>query len=307
MIINVSFEQNMFILEDENMSKDRRMDHATAKKMRESLQADCMNCFGLCCTALNIVASSDFAINKAAGTPCPNLKPDFRCQIHSNLREKGFKGCTVFDCLGAGQMVSQVTFNGQDWRENPEIAEKMFRVFPIMEQLYEMIAYIAEALSYNVSHSLYDKLNAQLEQLNRLTRREADELVSLDITIHRFHVNELLLETSKYIRNNLRVKIFGEKNTREHNYRGVDWIGKNLKGKDLRASDFRGAYLIAANLQNTDLRGVDFIGADLRDANLSGANLSTSMFLTQMQVNSVKGDNKTILPSYLQRPSHWVD
>ncbi|WP_141539363.1 pentapeptide repeat-containing protein, partial [Bacillus sp. AFS075034] len=59
--------------------------------------------------------------------------------------------------------------------------------------------------------------------------------------------------------------------------------------------------------QNADLRGVDFIGADLRDADLRGANLSTSMFLTQMQINSAKGDVKTILPSHIQRPSHWIN
>ncbi len=92
--------------------------------MRESLQADCQNCFGLCCTALNIVASSDFAMNKAAGTPCQNLQADYSCHIHSSLREKGFKGCTVFDCLGAGQMVSQTTFGGQDWRKKPASCRK---------------------------------------------------------------------------------------------------------------------------------------------------------------------------------------
>ncbi len=286
------------------MAEDRSL--ATAKKIRESLQADCMNCFGLCCTALNIVASSDFAINKASGTPCPNLKSDFRCQIHSSLREKGFKGCTVFDCLGAGQMVSQVTFNGQDWRENPQIAEKMFRVFPVMEQLYEMIAYIAEALSYKVTPSLYGKLNAQLDQLESLTQLDADALLSLDINIYRLPVNELLLETSEHIRHFLISNLSVAKNTRKHSFRGINWIGKKLKGKDLRATDLRGAYLIAANMQLTDLRGVDFIGADLRDADLSGANLSTSMFLTQMQVNSAKGDKETILPSYLKRPSHWT-
>ena len=50
----------------------------------------------------------------------------------------------------------------------------------------------------------------------------------------------------------------------------------------------------------------DFIGADLRDADLRGANLSTSMFLTQMQINSAKGDEKTLLPFYIRRPSHWT-
>lgn len=98
------------------------MDNKTARNIRESLKADCSNCFGLCCVALNIIASSDFAINKPDGTPCPNLQKDFRCQIHKNLNEKGFKGCTVFDCLGAGQKVSQGTFSGQSWQENSEIA-----------------------------------------------------------------------------------------------------------------------------------------------------------------------------------------
>jgi hypothetical protein len=92
------------------------MYNETAKNIRVSLKADCSKCFGLCCTALNVVASSDFAINKPAGTPCLNLQKDFGCKIHRNLRDKGFKGCTVFDCLGAGQKVSQDTFCGQSCR-----------------------------------------------------------------------------------------------------------------------------------------------------------------------------------------------
>lgn len=281
------------------------MDHITAKSIRKSLTADCTKCFGLCCTALNIAASSDFAIDKKAGTPCPHLHRDFQCEIHKSLREKGFKGCTVFDCLGAGQKVSQGTFNGQSWREHPEIAQKMFRVFPIMEQLYEMIAFIAEALTYDVSESLQGKLNKQLEKLQSLTDMGPDRLLSLDITSCRLPVYELLLETSEYIRTELSSKVFAIK--KGENYRGVDWIGKKLAGKDLRTTDFRGAYLIAADLRNTDLRGVDFIGADLRDANLSGVNLSSSMFLTQMQINSAKGNVKTLLPAHIQTPSHWIN
>ena len=281
------------------------MNNETAKNIRESLSADCMKCFGLCCTALNVAASSDFAINKPSGTPCPHLQGDYRCEIHKNLREKGFKGCTVFDCLGAGQKVSQVTFNGRSWREYPEIADKMFRVFPVMEQLYEMIAFISEALTYDISQSLQKKLIKQLEKLQSLTDMDADSLLSLDMTGARLPVNELLLEASDYIRSELSSKVFAIKKGK--NYRGVDWIGKNLAGKDLRTTDLRGAYLIAADLRNADLRGADLIGADLRDANLSGANLSTSMFLTQMQMNSAKGNDKTKLPSYIQRPSHWMN
>ncbi len=286
------------------MSEVKKIDYTMGKKIRESLQADCQSCFGLCCTALNIAASSDFAINKAAGTPCPNLQSDFSCQIHSKLRDQGFKGCTVFDCLGAGQKVSQTTFHRQDWRQSPEISEKMFHVFPIMEQLYEMIAYVAEALSHKVDSSLFNKLRLQLEQLQRATELEADALLAIDIPNYRLPVNILLLETSEQIRQSLIVKM-KEKNARKYDNRGVDWMGKNLKRKDLRATNLRGAYLIAANFENADLRGVDFIGADLRDANLCGADLSTSMFLTQMQLNSAQGNHQTKLPSHLKRPSHW--
>ena len=273
----------------------------TAKKFRENLQSDCSKCFGLCCVALNTIASSDFAITKVAGKPCPNLQSCFRCGIHEQLREKGFRGCTVFDCLGAGQMVSQHTFKGQSWRENPKMAESMFHVFPIMEQLYEMMAYVSEALSYPLTSSLQQDLSVQLEALEALTKLDSDALMALDIMNYRMPINERLLSASLSIRH----ASISSKNKRQLNYRGVNWMGKKLRGKDLRATDLRGAYLIAADLQDTDLRGVDFIGADLRDANVSGANLSTSLFLTQMQINSAKGSLQTTLPSHIQRPFHW--
>ena len=283
------------------------MYNETAKNIRESLTADCTKCFGLCCTALNIVASSDFPINKPAGIPCVNLQSNYGCQIHSNLRERGSKGCTVFDCLGAGQVVSQVTFKGQSWRDNPEIGDKMFQVFPIMEQIHEMIAYTAEALSYDIPHALSDNLSVQLKELQNLTKLDAEQLLSLDLVMYRFPINKLLSETSKYIRESLIAKLPSTRNAKNYIYERADWIGKKFRGKDLRAIDLRGAYLIAADMRNADLRCVDFIGADLRDADLRGANLSTSMFLTQMQINSAKGDLKTTLPSHIQRPSHWIN
>lgn len=78
-----------------------------------ALRADCGSCFGLCCVALPFSASADFAVDKAAGTACGNLGDDFRCGIHTRLRTEGFNGCTVYDCFGAGQRVSQVTFGAR--------------------------------------------------------------------------------------------------------------------------------------------------------------------------------------------------
>ena len=85
---------------------------ATSVDDRSGLRADCERCFGLCCVALPFAVSADFALDKPAGTPCPNLRGDHRCGIHAKLRPSGFTGCTVYDCFGAGQRVSQVTFGG---------------------------------------------------------------------------------------------------------------------------------------------------------------------------------------------------
>ncbi|WP_010096312.1 pentapeptide repeat-containing protein [Ornithinibacillus scapharcae] len=283
--------------------RGREMEATVANRVRKSLTADCSACFGLCCTALNIIASSDFAMDKPAGTPCTYLQEDFKCHIHKDLRKSGFKGCTVYDCLGAGQKVSQDTFKGYSWRENPTDAKQMFEVFPVMEQLYEMIAFISEALTYEISKDLRMELTGQLEHLQSLIELDARNLVSLNMAACRLPVNEVLLKTSEVVRSNLSRNVFSIRMGRQ--YRGMDLIGRSLKGKDLRTADFRGALLIKADLRGTDLRGADFIGADLRDANLCGANLTTSMFLTQMQINSASGNNKTLLPSYIQRPSHW--
>ena len=97
----------------------------------EYLKANCEKCFGLCCVALPFAASVDFAVNKDGGKPCSNLQSDFKCSIHKNLRGKGYKGCTVFECFGAGQKISQVTFNGIDWRKEAKHARKCMMLFQL--------------------------------------------------------------------------------------------------------------------------------------------------------------------------------
>ena len=81
------------------------------------LRADCASCFGLCCVLTPFSRESGFGITKSSGTPCHHLRRDDRCGIHATLREDGWPGCTVFDCFGAGQQVSQVTYAGVSWRD----------------------------------------------------------------------------------------------------------------------------------------------------------------------------------------------
>ena len=266
---------------------------------RTDLRADCARCFGLCCVALPFSASADFAIDKRAGTPCPNLREDHRCGIHARLRQEGFSGCTVYDCFGAGQKVSQVTFGGQDWRAgSPERARRMFDVFPVVRQLHELLWYLSEALTLPPARSLRDDLRRVLGATEELTRQTPEQLAELDVAAHRQEVNELLLRTSELVRAGTR----GPKKNR----RGADLVGARLKGADLRGANLRGACLIAADLTRADLRGADMIGADLRDADLGDADLTGAFFLTQPQVNAARGTAATRLPDSVSRPVHWT-
>ncbi|WP_433612479.1 pentapeptide repeat-containing protein [Prescottella agglutinans] len=262
------------------------------------LVSDCTSCFGLCCVALPFAASSDFAVDKAGGTPCRNLLADFRCGIHTRLRERGFPGCTVYDCFGAGQKVSQVTFAGRDWRAAPDIARPMFDVFPVMRQLHELLWYIDESLRIGAASRLHDDLARLRAETVVLTESDASVLTGLDVAGHRERVNVLLLEVSELTRAALP--------GRRRNHRGADLMGAKLSGKDLRGANLRGAWLIGADLRGADLRVADLIGADLRGADVRGTDLSEVLFLTQFQVNAARGDGRTRLPAALSRPAHWV-
>jgi hypothetical protein len=228
------------------------------------------------------VASADFAIDKPAGQPCPNLRADLRCGIHERLRDKGFAGCVAYDCFGAGQQVSQVTFGG---RRTPQ----MYAVFPVMRTLHELLWYLTEALALAPTEALAQALT----ETERLTRLKPDELRRLDVDAHRDRVNPLLRKASEAVREP------------GPDRRGADLVGADLRGADLRDADLRGAYLIGADLRRADLRRADLTGADVRGADLRGADLRTAIFVTQAQLDYAVGDPTTRLPAARERPAHW--
>ncbi|QGQ99579.1 pentapeptide repeat-containing protein [Paenibacillus psychroresistens] len=288
------------------MSENHEYSEAVfAESSRRSLQSNCDSCFGLCCVALPFAASADFAFTKDGGQPCHNLQADYHCSIHKNLRQQGLKGCTVYDCFGAGQKVSQVTFGGKDWRQVPASATQMFTVLPIMKQLHELLWYLTEALTLQSAYSLHDAIRSALEETEQLTLLSPEALIELDMPVHRANVNELLLRTSELVRAEAHHHNKKPSAYRKAYNRGADLIGAKLKGADLSGANLRGAYLIAADLRGADLRAADLIGADFRDADLSGADLTESIFLTQAQLNAAIGDTQTKLPPSLTSPSHW--
>ena len=279
------------------MSKEPDPIATDATPIRSSLRADCERCAGLCCAALAFAASSEFAFDKPAGDPCPNLRPDFRCGIHSRLREEGFPGCTVYDCFGAGPKVTQVTFGGRDWMASPELAEPMFDAFAVMRHLHELLWYLNEAVTLVGSGPLHAELTRSLEETERLTLGSPRELAALDVAACRQRVNVLLQQASEVVRSG--AWPMGA------DRRGADLVGADLRGIDLGRANLRGALLIGADLRGADLGTADLTGADLRGADIRGADLTTSLFLTQGQLDAANGDAATRLGPTHRRPGHW--
>jgi hypothetical protein len=259
---------------------------------RAALRADCASCAALCCVAPAFAASADFAIDKPAGRPCLHLRADFRCGIHGRLSERGFPGCVAFDCLGAGQRVTQVTFGGRSWRESPDRAAEMFGAFAVMRQLHELLWYLSEALTLGPARALHDDLHALVEATEAVAAADATTVLRFDSRGHSERSNAVLLAVSALVR----ATVGG----RPPSHRGADLIGKRLRGADLRGADLRGAYLIRADLRGARLDRADLIGADLRGADLRGALLSDALFLTPTQVAAARTDASTALPSALR-------
>lgn len=114
---------------------------------RPALTADCGSCAALCCLALALDRGESFAIDKPAGTPCPNLA-GHACAIHADLAQKGFPGCTSYSCHGAGQRVVQEVFAGRSWQDDPGLTGAMIAAFGDMRAVQARLELLvaAEAL-----------------------------------------------------------------------------------------------------------------------------------------------------------------
>ena len=182
------------------MSDRHTGDSSSVDGHRSVLRPDCEKCVGLCCVAPAFSAAADFAIDKPAGRPCPNLRADFRCGIHANLRDLGFPGCAAYDCFGAGQRVTQETFGGADWRADPDIAPRMFAAFSIVRQLHELLWYLTEALALPATRPLHPELQASRDETEGLAGGDVGALGALDVAGHGRRVNALLRSASALAR-----------------------------------------------------------------------------------------------------------
>lgn len=269
------------------------------------LKSNCPECYGLCCVGLHFAASEGFPLDKAPGKACPHLLEDFRCGVHETLEQRGYKGCIGFDCLGAGQRVSRVTFPEGSWRKLPGTSRLMFEAFAVMRHLYELLWYLSEALERCQGKRLKRALSEALSEVDGLTFLTPEALIGIELNALRVRSNVMLTEVGEQVRG-----VYGNGKAapgavRKRLGRYADLAGADLSGMNLSGANFRGAVLIAADLSGSILAGAELIGADLRDAKLFGADLHEALYLTQAQVNSAKGNLETKLPEGLERPVHW--
>ena len=218
--------------------------------------------------------SVDFALDKPAHRPCPHLQGDFRCGIHAELPQRGFRGCTVYDCFGAGQRVTQETSAGTDWRRTPEILD----AFEVVRALHELLWYVAAALELPAAEPVHEELRAAFAETDRLAGGAPAELARIDVDARRDRVNPLLQRASELARAGVR---------RRRELRGAVLVGADLRGEDLRGANLRGALLVGADLRGAALALADLTGADLRGAIVDGLGLRDALFVTPAQLASV--------------------
>lgn len=276
-----------------------------------ALRPDCPQCFALCCTAFGFARSADFAIDKPPATPCPNLAADFSCTIHDRLRPRGFPGCTVFDCFGAGQAVSQRLFGGISWRDNPDSAAGMFTAFKVLRQLYEMLWLLGQAAARAYGPDTAGDARSLAAAVRKVADSGLEDLLAADVeSLHR-QVGETLRVVSEEVRAGYFSAAYGDAGSSSLHPRirlepGADLAGADLRGLVLCGADLRGACLIGADVRGADLTATDLLGADLRDARIDGADLAGALFLTPPQVGAARGSGSTRLPEGLARPGHWA-
>lgn len=172
--------------------------------------------------------------------------------------------------LRAGQLVTQRTYPGRDWRTDPALAAEMFRVFAVVRQLHEIRVLLADPAC---AAPPYAAEAADLDdELARLAGSPPETLLAVDV---------------------------------DHARRRAGRIFSRVAA-DRGGPSHRGAWLMGADLRDLDLTDADLLGADLRGADLSGADLRGALFLTQPQLDAARGDARTLLPDRLTRPAAWA-
>nr|WP_321456885.1 hypothetical protein [uncultured Cohaesibacter sp.] len=129
------------------------------------LVPDCEQCAALCCISLAFDKSDDFPIDKPNGEACPNLSETQTCKIYNEREQQGYRGCMHFDCLGAGQRVTQEVFAGKNWRAEPKLVGPMTSAFVIMLKIHQLLGLLQTASQLPLTYDEMDRYDVLMSDL----------------------------------------------------------------------------------------------------------------------------------------------
>ena len=99
----------------------------------------------------------------------------------------------MYECSGAGQKVTQVTFGGRAWNEL-EDPRPMFEAFMAMRTLHELLALLDAALCLDLDRPLADRLASELVEVEETTFLGPKSLCELDVATIKRRCQHLLRE-----------------------------------------------------------------------------------------------------------------
>lgn len=244
----------------------------------EPYQINCENCCGLCCVTPYIRKTNGFPKDKEAGNVCGNLQTDYKCKVHPQLSQQGLKGCMAYDCFGAGQYVTRHIKTLPNWHNiSIKEADDIFKSFLVVTGVHQTLWYLSQCLIVQLSQTDKEQARSLLAEGHALIEKSLEMLAVLNTQPFCKKSNEYLKHISMIYQNSDKMQ-------------AKDYMGRNMK---------------QANLEQANLYGANFLGADISDTNICNTDLSECLFLTQIQINSAKGNRNTVLPPYLYKPKLW--
>jgi hypothetical protein len=144
---------------------------------RPDLVPDCGSCDALCCVATSFEASEDFAVDKSAGVRCPHLTSEHKCSIHDKLIDRGFLGCVLYDCYGAGPTITR-RFAGT----HAELQRNS--AFNALRTVHELLWQLTEAakLCPAARADIATEIAREIERLDAIAQGPTSALIALDLT-----------------------------------------------------------------------------------------------------------------------------
>ena len=149
------------------------------------LRSDCTRCAALCCVALALDDPGMFGIEKEAGIPCPNLDERCACAIHVDREERGYRGCVVYDCLGAGQRVTQDFFQGRSWKSDPSLLRPMCDAFSAVARAHKLLQLLREAGNLDLADAARQAL-ADLQHATESAGTSFETIAAIEDRAQRF-------------------------------------------------------------------------------------------------------------------------